>query len=89
MNYFRLLWNLYQQKQNTKKSRQQIELLQKRKLRKMLKFAYEHSPYYRKAFEAAGINAETIMRTPFSRFPTLDKGQLMEHFDDLNICRSN
>ena len=88
MNYFRLLWNLYQQKQNTKKSRQQIELLQKRKLRKMLKFAYEHSPYYRKAFEAAGINAETITKTPLSQFPTLDKEQLMEHFDDLVTDRS-
>ena len=88
MNYFRLLWNLYQQKQNTKKSRQQIELLQKRKLERMLRYAYENSPYYRKAFEAAGINAETIMGTPLSRFPTLNKEQLMEHFDDLVTDRS-
>ena len=41
MNYFRLLWNLYQQKQNIKKSRQQIELLQKRKLVKILRYAYD------------------------------------------------
>ena len=88
MNYFRLLWNLYQQKQNTKKSRQQIELLQKRKLEKILRYAYENSPYYRKTFEAAGINAETITGTPLRSFPTLNKEQLMEHFDDLVTDRS-
>ena len=88
MNYFRLLWNLYQQKQNTTKSRQQIELLQKQKLGKILRYAYEHSPYYRKAFEDAGIKAEAISRTPLSKFPTLDKDQLMEHFDDLVTDRS-
>ena len=88
MNYFRLLWNLHQQKQNTKKSRQQIELLQKRKLERMLRYAYEHSPYYRRTFEAVGINSETIATTPLSMFPTLDKEQLMEHFDDLVTDRS-
>ena len=88
MNYFRLLWNLYQQKQNTKKSRQRTELLQKRKLEKMLRYAYENSPYYRETFEAAGINAETIAGIPLNRFPTLNKEQLMEHFDDLVTDRS-
>ncbi|MCH5343223.1 MAG: phenylacetate--CoA ligase family protein [Acetatifactor sp.] len=88
MNYFRLLWNLYQLKQNTKKSRQQIELLQKKKLEKILKFAYKHSPYYRKVFETAGIKAEAITQTPLSEFPTLNKEQLIEHFDDLVTNRS-
>ena len=88
MNYFRLLWNLYQQKQNTRKSRQQIELMQKKKLEKILQYAYGHSPYYRKAFEVAGINAEAITQTPLIKFPTLDKEQLMEYFDDLVTDRS-
>ncbi|MCH5273228.1 MAG: hypothetical protein J1E35_06105 [Lachnospiraceae bacterium] len=43
MNYFRLLWRLYQQKQNVKKSREQIERLQKKRLGKLLRFSYEHS----------------------------------------------
>ena len=58
MNYFRLLWNLYQQKQNAQKARRQIEILQKKKLHKMLRYAYKYSPYYRKAFEAVGIKAD-------------------------------
>ena len=88
MNYFRLLWNLYQQKQNTKKSRQRTELLQKRKLEKMLRYAYENSPYYRETFEAAGINIDTIAVTPLSKFPTLNKEKFIEHFDDLVTDRS-
>lgn len=67
VNYFNLLWNLYQQKRNTKKTKQQIESLQKRKLHKMLRYAYEHSPYYRGAFEAAGITADNIEKTPLHR----------------------
>lgn len=88
MNYFRLLWNLYQQKRNTKKSRQQIELLQRRKLEKLLHYAYKYSPYYRKAFEAAGIKVETIAGTPLREFPTLNKELLIEHFDELVTDRS-
>ena len=83
MNYFRLIWNLYQQKQNTQKSRQQIEILQKKKLHKMLRYAYTHSPYYRKAFGAVRITADNISKTPLDRFPTLNKELLMTHFDEL------
>ena len=88
MNYFRLLWNLHGQKQNTKKARRQIEILQKKKLDKMLRYAYEYSPYYRKAFEAVGIKADTITKTPLDQFPTLNKELLMTHFDELVTDRS-
>ena len=46
-------------------------------------FAYENSPYYRKTFEAEGIFLENIRITPLENFPVLDKGILMEHFDEL------
>ena len=83
MNYFRLLWNLYLQKRNVGKTKKQIEQFQKKKLEKLLLFAYENSPYYRKAFEAEGIFKENIKTIPFEQFPTLDKKILMEHFDEL------
>lgn len=72
MNHLRLLWRLYRQKQNAKKPKGQISLLQKQKLDKLLCHAYEHSPYYRKAFESAGITADNITKTPLHRFPTLN-----------------
>ena len=88
MNYFHLLWQLYQLKRNAKKTREQIEQLQRKKLAKVLRFAYEHSPYYRRTFEEAGITAENVERTPLDRFPVLDKELLMAHFDELVTDRS-
>lgn len=57
--------------------------MQEQKLRSVLTFAYEHSPYYKNAFEAAGLTAETVRTAPLSAFPTLDKATLLERFDSL------
>lgn len=83
MNYFKVLWELSALKRNEKKSAIQLRQLQKRKLREMLVYAYQHSPYYRSAFEAAGLTGETVRTAPLSAFPTLDKAGLLEHFDQL------
>ena len=53
MNYARLIWQLYRKKQTMKKTKEQIQTLLEKKLRKILLYAYEHSSYYREAFEAA------------------------------------
>ena len=73
INYFRLLWNLYRQKRNAGRTREQIGRLQKKKLEKLLLFACEYSLYYRKAFEAKGIFPENIRTTPLEKFPVLDQ----------------
>ena len=83
MRYTRLLWNLLAMKRNEKKSREQMKELQEQKLRKMLAFAYENSPYYRRAFEAVGLDRRTVTTAPLSSFPKMDKALLMEHFDSL------
>lgn len=57
--------------------------MQDKKLRKLLKYAYEHSAYYRKTFESAGIAEEQLENLPLSAFPTMDKAILMKHFDEL------
>ncbi len=88
INYFRLLWNLYRLIRNTGRAKEQIKRLQKKKLEKLLLYAYDHSPYYRRVFEAEGIFRENIRKTPLEKFPVLDKEILMEHFDDLVTDRS-
>ena len=60
MKYLKLLWKLYRLKKNTGKTPARIRKLQEKKLRKMLAYAYEHSDYYRKSFEQAGIGRENI-----------------------------
>lgn len=83
MKYLKLLWNLFGLKRNTKKNSEQIRKLQKEKLRNLLWFAWNHSTFYRRTFEAAGITEETIWTIPLSDFPAIDKGQLLQNFDEL------
>lgn len=83
MNYFKLLYKLYKTKNNIKKTPAQIKELQERKLRKLLTYSYNHSRYYHKMFEKAGINQENISTTPLSLFPTIDKTQLLKNFDTI------
>ncbi len=83
MNYLKVLFDLYNAKRNVKKSAAQIKELQQKKLRKMLKYAYDHSEYYRQAFQAAGITGKNIGITPLEAFPTIDKQGLLKYFDQL------
>lgn len=83
MNYLKLLWDLYALKRNERKTSARIRQIQERKLRKILSYAYNHSPYYRKAFESRKITAGNIASTPLSDFPTLDKATLLDRFDEL------
>lgn len=83
MNYLKLLWDLYSLKRNENKTYAQIQKLQEKKLRAMLKFAYAHSAYYRKTFKAAGITEKNIGLAPLTAFPTLSKTELLTYFDKL------
>lgn len=83
MNYINLLFNLYKLKKNTKKTRDEIIDLQQKKLRKIIKYAYNNSEYYHKTFEATGITSENIDTLPISKFPTIDKMSLIKNFNSL------
>lgn len=83
MNYLKTLTDLYRLKKNAKLSAKRMKSLQDGKLRKLLRFAWEHSAYYRSAFEDAGITEEQLDTLPLSCFPTIDKQKFLEHFDEL------
>ena len=83
MNYLKLLCDLTVLKRNEKKNPAQIRILQEKKLRKLLRFAYKHSPYYRDAFTQAGISERELDTAPLTAFPTLDKTELLSNFDRL------
>ena len=83
MNTIKVLQELATLKQNEKKSSAQLHRLQEKKLRAILIYAYGHSQYYKDAFGAAGLTAETVRTAPLSAFPTLDKTTLLEQFDSL------
>jgi len=83
MNTFRLLQKLAELKRNEKVSASQLRQMQEHQLRAILSHAYKHSPYYKAAFEAAGLSAETVETAPLSVFPTLDKATLLSRFDEI------
>lgn len=83
MKYLKLLWALYLLKKNTSKTAEQIQRFQKKKLKKILHYAWKNSNYYQNAFKKVGIKEKDIDKLPLSAFPTLDKTMLLENFDQL------
>lgn len=83
MNYLKILIDLYRLKKNVKLSAKKMHSLQDKKLRRLLRFTWEHSAYYRTAFENAGITKEHLDTLPLSCFPAINKQALLEHFDEL------
>jgi len=83
MDTLKLLWDFSRLRGNLRKDQQNIAALQKRKLQKLLTYAYDHSTWHRARFQAAGICREQIGTLPLSMFPTMDKADLLGHFDEI------
>ncbi len=83
MGYLRLMRDFFRLRGNVRKSRTEIEQIQQKKLRNMLMYAYNNSPYYRAEFEKHKITCSNIDTAPVSAFPTMDKAALLENFDAL------
>lgn len=83
MKYISLLKELSRLKKNAGMTPGQMKELQNRRLRELLAYAWEHSAFYRRTFEGAGIVKDQLGTLPLSAFPTIDKSVLMEHFDEL------
>lgn len=83
MNYLKTLKDLFVFLKNTRLPETRMKKLQSQKLRTLLHFAWEHSAFYRRTFEKAGITKEQLDTLPISAFPAIDKKVLMENFDEL------
>lgn len=83
MNYLKTLKDLFAFLKNTRLPETQMKEMQNQKLRTLLHFAWEHSAFYRRTFEKAGITEEQLDSLPHSAFPAIDKTIFMEHFDEL------
>ncbi|MCM1194038.1 MAG: hypothetical protein NC389_16625 [Acetatifactor muris] len=85
MSYAKVLLDLYRLKRHGRMSAGQMKRFQDREFRRMFHFVWEHSGFYRKAFEEAGITEGQLSTLPLSAFPKIDKKILMEHFDGLAL----
>lgn len=65
-------------------SADQLRDLQWQRLRRLLKEAYDHVPYYREMFDGLGIHPEDIREeADFAKVPLLTKQNVREHRDRL------
>jgi phenylacetate-CoA ligase len=66
-------------------SRDQLLELQRRKLHRLLAYAYQYVPYYRRTFDAVGFKPDDFLREPasFQKLPLISKSVVNEHFDQL------
>lgn len=62
MNYLKTLMDLYRLKKNVKLNLERMRSLQDGSLRKLLRFSWEHSAYYRTAFQKAGLRSSKTMK---------------------------
>lgn len=83
MNYINLLWKLYRFKSNSQKTRQQMKLIQERKLRKIIQYAFDNSEYYKRIYTNAGITRDSLQTIEIAKLPTIDKSILLNNFDEL------
>ncbi len=54
-------------------SREELEALQLKYLKEELKFAYENSPYYKRAWDEAGVSPDITSLKDLEKFPFTDK----------------
>lgn len=83
MNYVNTLLQLCTLKNQAKCNKKQMKKIQNDKLRKLLRYAWENSVYYRRTFEKSGIGEEDLDTLPLSCFPTISKKEFLESFDEL------
>ena len=87
MTFTELIIKLTAAKLNTRLPHVVIQKMQQKRLREMLVYAYQNSPYYRKAFRAAGINSQNISYMPIEKIPTMDKQKLLDNFERVVTVR--
>jgi len=66
-------------------SREELLALQRRKLHRLLTYACQHVPYYRRLFDQVGFRPDDILADPGSleKLPVLTKAIIRENFDEM------
>lgn len=78
--FWTLLRKYFEYARHEKMSRGDLEALKRKKFRKLVTHAREHSPYYAQLMQVRGLEAATCRPEDF---PELTKSILMENFDRL------
>jgi phenylacetate-CoA ligase len=65
--------------------RDELLALQRDKLQRLVEYAYQYVPYYRRTFEQAGFHPDDLRKDPASlrKLPILTKAIIRENFDEM------
>jgi len=78
------MWNWIVAIQNYKLTPEELQDLQNRKLRRILRQAYEQVPFYRKRFRSANLTPDDIKNTDdLRRLPTITRGEIVSEWNSI------
>ncbi|MDR3600910.1 MAG: hypothetical protein P4L49_10610 [Desulfosporosinus sp.] len=78
-----LLFDIISLSLNLKKSPAEIEKIREKKFRKILKYAYQKSPFYRKLYSDNGIKFDDLDEIPLEKIPSINKDMIIENLEDI------
>ncbi|MDY6933075.1 MAG: phenylacetate--CoA ligase family protein [Spirochaetota bacterium] len=92
--YSKVFWDTYYFLQKSQWwSREQLEEYQIQELKRLLKYSYEHVPYYRRVFDERYLKPEDIRsKQDINELPILTKEIIRDNFNDLlavNVDKSD
>ena len=83
MSGFILIRSFFEIKIHERLSRDAILRLQEKRFRKMLKYAYKNSKFYRDLYSSKRISEDDLETISVDELPAVDKDIIMENFDDV------
>jgi len=83
MSAFTMIRSFLAMKLHEKYSREHILKLQEKKFRKMLKYSYKNSEFYRNYYSSKGIKESDLDTIDIENIPPVDKALIMDHFNEL------
>lgn len=81
----RILYYNFKLNRNVHRDRRAILRQREIKFRRLLKYAFHHSDFYREYYSDHGIYSKTLENIDINNLPVIDKKVMMDHFDDLVV----
>ncbi|MFP4621696.1 MAG: AMP-binding protein [Bacteroidales bacterium] len=82
----RILYYHFKLNRNVHKDRHSVLRQREARLRRLLKYAFRHSDFYRKYYADHGINSGDLGNININHLPVIDKKMMMDHFDDFLVA---
>lgn len=83
MGFLNLLFKKFQYDKHLTYSKDDIEKLQRKKIIKLVKYAYKNSPFYKQLFREKGLSLNDLEDIELKDLPKTNKNLLMENFNDI------